>query len=126
MPNEFGKSYQDAEVWQRAMDLAESCYRMTRSFPKDELYGMTAQVRRAAVAIPATIAEGKARGTRAEYIQFLRLAHGSLMELETHVVLARRLGVVSVEDALQLLNQCTSFGSQLQGLINSLDQQDET
>ena len=86
------QSYRDLKVWQQAMDLAEKCYRLTRQFPKDELYGMTSQVRRSAASVAANIAEGHGRNSRGEYIQFLRVAQGSLKELETHLILAVRVG----------------------------------
>lgn len=78
------QSYRDLKVWQEAVNLAEICYRFTKTFPKEELYGMTSQIRRASVSIAANIAEGYGRKTRGEYIQFLYIAQGSLKELETH------------------------------------------
>ena len=75
------QSYRDLRVWQEAVNLAESCYRLTKTFPKEELYGMTTQIRRASVSIAANIAEGYGRKTRGEYIQFLYIAQGSLKEL---------------------------------------------
>ncbi len=79
------KSYRDLEVWNVAMDLAASCYTLTRLFPKDELYGMTSQIRRAAASIPANIAEGHGREHTKEFLNHLSVARGSLMELETHL-----------------------------------------
>ena len=77
------RSYRDLLVWQQAMDLTVSAYQLTRSWPKDELYGLTSQARRAAVSVCANIAEGYGRDTRPAYIQFLRIAQGSIKELET-------------------------------------------
>lgn len=88
-------SYRDLLVWQRNMALAEGCYHLTRDFPREEVYGMTSQVRRSAVSIPANIAEGYGRESRGEYVQFLRVAQGSLKELETHLLLAQRVGIAS-------------------------------
>ncbi len=82
------QNYKELEVWQIAMDLAETCYQITRGFPKEELFGLTSQIRRAAVSIPANIAEGHARHHTKEYLQFLGVARGSLMELETHLLVA--------------------------------------
>lgn len=76
------QSYRDLEVWRQGMALAEVCYRITKTFPKEEFYGMVSQIRRAAVSIPANIAEGYGREYRNEYIKFLRIAQGSLKELE--------------------------------------------
>ncbi|MDB9506783.1 four helix bundle protein [Microcystis aeruginosa CS-338/01] len=85
------QSYRDLRVWQESVNLAESCYRLTKTFPKEELYGMTTQIRRASVSIAANIAEGYGRKTRGEYIQFLYIAQGSLKELETHWLISQRV-----------------------------------
>ena len=79
------ESYEDLEVWQLAMTLAEHCYELTKQFPKEELYGLISQIRRAAVSIPANIAEGYGRDQTGNFIQFLRIAQGSSRELETHL-----------------------------------------
>jgi four helix bundle protein len=113
-------SYRELHVWQQAMDLAESCYRSTRTFPRDELYGAVAQIRRAAASIPANIAEGNGRENRGEYIQFLRIAQGSLKELETHVLLAQRVGLAPRDSAEPLLDKCEAVGKMLRALIRSL------
>jgi four helix bundle protein len=88
------RSYQDLRVWQKGMGLAEACYLLTRRFPKDEVFGMTSQIRRAATSVPANIAEGYGRDSKGEYIQFLRISQGSLKELETHLTLSRRVGLL--------------------------------
>ena len=88
-------SYRDLRVWQDGMTLAVSCYRLTQSFPKEELYGMISQIRRSACSIPANIAEGNGRENRGEYIQFLRIAQGSLKELETHLLLSIEVGLTA-------------------------------
>jgi four helix bundle protein len=82
------ESYRELRVWKEAMLLAEMAYRHTSGFPKHELFGLTAQIRRAAASVPANVAEGYGRGTRGSYVQFLRIAQGSCKELETHVLLA--------------------------------------
>ena len=92
------RSFKDLVVWQRGMELAKLVYQLTRSFPKDEQYGLSAQMRRAATSIPSNIAEGQARGHRAEYRQFLYIALGSLAELETQLLLAVDLGLVGSGD----------------------------
>ena len=86
------KSYRDLDVWRLGMDLAEAVYQCTSSFPKHELFGLTAQMRRAAVSIPSNIAEGRARSSTKELLHFLAIARGSLAELETQFELALRLG----------------------------------
>ena len=113
-------SYRDLRVWQQAMSLAEACYRTTRQFPREELYGMTSQIRRAAASVPANIAEGRGRENRGEYIQFLRVAQGSLKELETHLILSHRITLTSVETVEPLLTQCEAVGKMLRALIRSL------
>ncbi len=115
------RSYRDLKVWQLAMDLAELCYRTTRQFPKDELYGMTSQIRRAAASVPANIAEGHGRNSRGEYIQFLRVAQGSLKELETHLLLAQRVGLTDENAVVPTLNKSETLGKMLRALIRSLE-----
>jgi four helix bundle protein len=113
-------SYQDLVVWQKAMDLVEHCYRITKGFPKDELFGMTSQIRRSAASIPVNIAEGWGREGTREYIQFLRMAPGSLKELETHLILSRRVGLATEAQATPLLSLCTEVGKMTRSLIGSL------
>ena len=116
------ESYRDLRVWQEAMDLAEAGYCFTANFPRDELYGMTSQIRRASTSIPANIAEGYGRNSKGAYAQFLRVAQGSLKELETHVLLAERLGLASGETAKPLLSSCDALGRMLRSLIRSIEQ----
>lgn len=120
MANSEIQSYRDLRVWQKGMDLAESCYVITKGFPKEEMYGMTSQIRRAAVSIPANIAEGYGREYRAEYVQFLRIAQGSLKELETHLLLSIRVKLATQEAVNPVLNECESLGRMLRSLIRSL------
>ena len=103
------------------MDIAEACYRLTSQFPRDELYGLTSQIRRAATSIPANIAEGYGRNSRGAYVQFLRIAQGSLKELETHLVLSQRLELVESTPAVALLERCDGLGRMLFSLIRQLD-----
>ncbi len=84
-------SYKDLIVWQRAVELVVEIYKLTEDFPKEEIYGLTAQMRRSAVSIPSNIAEGRFRGTKKDYSQFLRIAYGSGAELETQIEIAKRL-----------------------------------
>lgn len=114
------QSYQDLKVWQMGMDLAEQCYLLTRRYPKEELFGMTSQIRRAAVSIPANIAEGWGREGTSEYLQFLRIAQGSLKELETHLILSRRIGLAQAAQVEPLLETCTQIGKMIRALRGSL------
>ena len=119
----MSSSYRDLRVWQQAMDLAEHVYKATEQFPKHELYGLTAQIRRSAVSIPSNIAEGKGRNTDAEFLVFLFHARGSLMELETQISLAERLKYLTADRSASLLRSTAAVASGLAGLINSLRQQ---
>jgi four helix bundle protein len=123
MPN--FKSYRRLRVWQNAMDIAEHCYQMSSSFPKQEIYGLTAQMRRSAVSVAANIAEGYGRETTGVFIQFLRTAQGSLKELETHLLLASRVQYASEEDVEPILLRCEELGRMLRSLIRSLQRKME-
>jgi four helix bundle protein len=114
------RSYRDLRVWQEAMDLAEVCYRTTRGFPKEELYGITSQVRRAAASVAANIAEGHGRDGRGEFVQFLRVAQGSLKELETHLLLSQRAELAPATIVNPVLGRCEATGKMLRALIRSL------
>jgi len=85
------RNHKDLEVWKKSMDLVSNIYKITESFPNKELYGLTNQIRRAAVSVPSNIAEGAARSSKKEFIQFLYIALGSLSELETQIIIANRL-----------------------------------
>jgi four helix bundle protein len=111
-------NFKDLVVWQRAIDLVAEIYLATKEFPKDELYGLTSQVRRAAVSVPSNIAEGQGRLTRGEFRQFLGQAKGSLAEVETQLIIAHRLGYLPSPDCL--LEHLNEVGRLLNGLINSL------
>ncbi|RWH73830.1 MAG: four helix bundle protein [Mesorhizobium sp.] len=113
-------SYKDLIVWQQAMDLAVAVYGVTKSWPKEELYGLTSQVRRAASSVPANIAEGYGREVRGSYQQFLRIAQGSLKELETQLLIAERTGIAPNATAAPLLASTESVGKLLRLLIRKL------
>jgi len=119
-------SYQDLRVWQNAMDLVESAYAETQGFPKEELYGLTSQMRRAAVSIPSNIAEGKGRSTDRDRSLFFCHARGSLLELETQVLIARRLKFLTAPRAEALINQSTKLGRMLNSLIQSMRSPEST
>ena len=95
------------------MEVAATCYKLTQGFHKEEVYGITSQIRRAATSIPASIAEGYGRDGRGEFIQFLRIAQGSRKELETHLLLSVQLGFASHKTVKSLLEQCDAEGKQL-------------
>jgi four helix bundle protein len=114
------RDYRDLTVWQRAMDLGTECYSATKHFPKCETYGMTIQIRRAAVSIPSNIAEGNGRTMLGDYLRHLSIANGSLMELETQVQLARRFGYLSELQEIQLLSIGREVGRMLARLMVTL------
>jgi four helix bundle protein len=119
----MNKSYRDLVAWQKAMDLVTAIYQASACFPREELYGLTSQLRRAAVSVPSNIAEGQGRRGRAEFRHFLRQASGSLMELETQMMIAERLRYISPELANQALDRSAEVGRVLNGLINSLERE---
>ena len=114
------RNYQDLIAWQKAMNLVEGIYRMSRTFPKDELYGLVSQIRRAAVSIPSNIPEGEGRGSVREFAQFLRIAHGSLREVETQVLIAQRLSYAQSGETSELLGLAGDVGKLITGLLRSL------
>ncbi len=114
------KTYRDLEVWQRAMDLVVDVYRLTRHLPSEEKFGLTSQAQRAAVSVPANIAEGYGRTHRGDYLRHLSVARGSLVELETLVTLTVRLEFVRREQAASVWETCQEVGRMLNKLIRSL------
>jgi four helix bundle protein len=116
-----GQNYRDLVAWQRSMDLVET-YRATGAFPRDERFGLTTQMRRAAVSVPCNIAEGQGRAAPRDFVRFLNMAHGSVRELETQVLLAERLTFLESDRAADLLTRLAEVGRLLNGLMNSLYQ----
>jgi four helix bundle protein len=114
-----GQNYRDLIAWQRAMDLVTAVYECTKSFPKEELYGLVGQVRRAAVSIPSNIAEGQGRGGDVEFVRFLRIAHGSLREVETQFLIAERLGYLDKERVEEVMAIASEVGRLINGLIRA-------
>jgi four helix bundle protein len=115
----------DATVLRNKLDLAEECYRATKLFPKEEMYGMTSQIRRAAASVAANIAEGHGREHTGSFVQSLRVAQGSLKELETHVILAQRVGLLVSDTSNSLLTKSDRIGKMLRSLIRALQKRVE-
>jgi four helix bundle protein len=113
--------YRDLDVWNESMSLAADIYEMTRTFPREEMFGMTSQMRRASVSVAANIAEGYGRQQTRPFIQFLRLSQGSVKELETLVQLAQRVGLMASGSANQAMVRCERIGKMLVGLVRKLD-----
>ena len=113
-------NYRELIVWQKAMDLVEMVYRTTGSFPKEELYGLTSQVRRAAVSIPSNIAEGQGRHTTRDFLYFLSIANASLKEVETQLLIGKRLGYLDEQEEGELIRATAEVGRLISGLTKSL------
>jgi four helix bundle protein len=116
------KNYRDLVAWQQAIELTDRIYACSRTWPKDETFGLTSQIRRAAVSIAANIAEGQGRNGDKEFINHLGIAHGSLCEVETLLVIARRQSYLSEEDESAILSQTTRVAALVHGLMKSLRQ----
>ena len=114
------KSYRDLQVWQKAMDLVVESYKVANLLPKHELYSLAAQIQRAAVSIPANIAEGHGREHLGDYLHHLSCSNGSLMELETHFLIARKLLYITDSQLECALNHSAELGRMLAGLISKL------
>ncbi len=117
------RSFEDLRVWQEGIGLCESVYSLTRSFPEDERFGLTSQLRRAAVSVPSNIAEGWGRGSRAEYARFLKVARGSLYEVRTQLIVAERVHLCPADTTAPVLRQADQVRRMLHGLIRSLGSQ---
>ena len=113
-------TYADLEVWRAAMELVVQIYKLTREFPRDEMYGLTSQLRRAAVSVPSNIAEGKGRSSDRELCQFLCHARGSLFEVQTQMKIAERLGYVATNDCSLVQEETVRIGQMINGLIRSV------
>ena len=114
------KNYQDLIAWQKAMDLVEMVYEITKAFPKEEVYALTAQLHRAAISIPSNIAEGQGRKSKKEFHHFLSIGHGSLREVETQMLIANRLQYITQDRLDQLMELAGETGLLINGLMNSL------
>lgn len=114
------ENFRDLNVWQRGMEVVEAVYRASGAFPKSELYGLTNQIRRAAVSVPSNIAEGHTRATTREYLQHVAIAQASLAEVETQLEIAARLAYVQMEASARLVQQVQALRRQLYSLRGAL------
>ena len=114
------KSYRDLIAWQKAMDFVTAVYRATASVPRDEIYGLTSRLRRAAVSIPSNIAESQGRQSTREIINFLSIAYGSVNEAQTQLLIAQRLGYLDDSDCQSLIEQSYELARIINGLSRSL------
>lgn len=117
------KSFNELIVWQKSIELVEQIYIITRDFPKDEIYCLTNQIRRSAISIPSNIAEGQARKTTKDFLNFLSIAQGSRAELETQIIIANRLGYIEDNKAEQLFSTLTEIAKMLFSLSSTLNLQ---
>ena len=120
------EGYKDLIAWQKAMDLVEAVYRASGRFPAEERFGLTAQIRRAAVSVPSNIAEGYSRPGRADYIRFLNIARGSANEIETQLLIAERLGFMEREKLTGIIDIVQEVQRILKGLVSSLRSSSKT
>jgi four helix bundle protein len=114
------KSYRDLEVWQRSMQLAKRIYQVTQSFPNEERFGLTNQLRRASVSGPSNLAEGHARFGPGDFSRFISIAMGSVAEIETQILLSTELGYVRAELSRELMTDLETVGKMLRGLAKSI------
>jgi len=114
------KSFRDLNIWHKGIDMVKDIYQETRDYPREEIYGLTSQIRRAAISIPSNIAEGHIRQHRAEFKQFLSVALGSLAELETQIIISKELNYISTEKAKNLIDKMSSLGKMIRSLIKKL------
>lgn len=115
------KSYKDLLAWQKAMDLVELVYELTRQFPREELFGLATSLRRAAVSIPSKIADGHERDNTREFIHYLSVARGALSEVETQIEVAKRLAYINEEQQAEFTRLASDTGKIVNGLMNSME-----
>ncbi len=118
------KTHRDLKVWNNSIDLVTKIYKITSDFPKEELFGITSQIRRAAVSIPSNIAEGAARTSRKEFRKFLSIALGSASEMETQLIISRNLNYLTDNDSEYLINELTTIQKMILGLMKNLKSTD--
>ena len=118
------KSYKDLNIWKRSIRLVEDIYKISQNFPKEEIYGLTSQLKRAAVSIPSNIAEGFTRLHNKEYRQFLYISLGSCAELNTQIIISSRLSYLSSEKANGILKEIEEISKMIMGLIKKLNTND--
>jgi four helix bundle protein len=120
------RSFEDLIVWQKSMDLVTEVYSVTAGFPSDERFGLTQQLRRAAVSIPSNMAEGQGRSTTTDFIRFLTISRGSLNEVRTQLIIANHLNYLTNDKLQSLRNACDEIARLLNALINSLTSKQNT
>jgi len=115
------KTYADLLVWQKAIELVSAVYKITHSFPKEEIYGLTSQIRRCSISIPSNIAEGYGRNSRQDFIRFLRISMGSIFELQTQIIIARNLNFIPIDDFNVLFENIREVERMLSAFMKSIE-----
>ena len=115
------RTHKDLDVWKKSINFVTSIYKTTKMFPKEELYGLTSQIRRASVSIPSNIAEGAVRKGRREFEQFLYISLSSAAEVDTQLIISKNLGFIDEQEFSVLTSELDSISKMIQGLIKSLD-----
>lgn len=118
--------FKELIVWQKSIDLVTKIYKVTEKFPSSEIYGLTSQLKRASISIPSNIAEGNTRRSKADYVQFLRIARGSCSEVETQIIISKNLGFIDEIKFDELSSSIIEISKMLNGLINSLKDSNPT
>ena len=118
------RKHHDLVVWQESVDLVKEIYDLTAKFPKEEIYSLNSQIRRSAISVPSNIAEGAARATNKEFVNFLSIGRGSLSELETQIIIAKKIGYINNAD--QIMKKIDKIFALINGLINSIKERDNT
>lgn len=120
-----GGTYRDLEAWKRGVELAALAYEFAKNLPQTERYGMCSQVQRSAASVPANVAEGYGRDSDGDFVRSLRIAQGSLKELETHVLVCVRVGLIDADRTKPILEECDRVGKIIRGLIRWLQSKDQ-
>ncbi|QLE58027.1 four helix bundle protein [Nostoc sp. TCL26-01] len=115
------RDFKDLIIWQKGMEIAEKCYLLTKHFPRDEVFGMTEQIRRSSASIPANIAEGYGRRSSGDYARFLNISQGSINELQTHLLLSSRVGICTIKDIEIILQHLQEETKMIISLLKNLN-----
>ena len=114
------RSYKDLLIWQKGIELTEKVYLLVKSFPSEEIYSLTSQIKRSVISIPSNISEGYGRSSTKNYIQFLRISRGSLYELETQLIISGNLNYIQKETQIKMIEELNTISRMIQGLIKSI------
>lgn len=119
------RDFRDLDIWKKSIDLVELIYIVTKKFPDDEKYGLTSQIRRAAISIPSNISEGCGRNTNKDFIRFLYNSFGSIKEIECQIIIAEKLKYLDRDSFDTIIKELDDIGKMVRGFINYLSKEDE-